>query len=117
MSSRYFLPNVTKTLGGAAGWTTPIQLQSATATGATLRWYKFSDGSLAYTQTVSLGAGTGMRIDPRSVAQLADDSQYSVVVDGSGGTINAIVTEYATGGDNAMAYEGFPQEAATTQSK
>ena len=33
---------------------------------------------------------------------------YAVVADGIGGRIDAIVIELATGGDNAMIYEGFP---------
>ena len=40
-------------------------------------------------------------------ALLEDDAQYSVVATAAGGTITAIVTEFAPGGDNAMAYEGF----------
>ncbi|MBI3522192.1 MAG: hypothetical protein HY071_03710 [Chloroflexi bacterium] len=107
-SARVFLPNVTKTLGGAAGWTTPILLQSVTATSAQLRWYKFSDGSIVHTQTVALTAGAGIRIDPRDVPELPNDTQFAVVVDATGGTVDAIVIELATGGDNAMIYEGFP---------
>jgi len=34
-ATKYFLPNLTKTLGGTQGWTTPILLQSVTATTAT----------------------------------------------------------------------------------
>ena len=68
------------------------------------------------------------RIDPRSLLELADDTQYSVVVDGTGGTVTAVVvqldgstspvrpndstgTRYHTFGDNAMMYEGFPASA------
>ena len=105
--SRFFLPNVTRTLGGSAGWTTPIGLQSVSATGATLEWRRFSDGALAATQNISLPAGTGVVIDPISVAGLTDDTQYAVTVTGTGGTVAAIVMEFASGGDNAMIYEGF----------
>ena len=108
-AAKYYLPNVTKTLGGATGWTTPIQLQSATATGATLRWYRFSDGGLAHTQVVTMSPGSGIRVHPRDIAALANDAQFAVVVEGTGGTITAIVTEFASGGDNAMTYEGFPE--------
>mgnify|MGYP001619965423 CR=1 FL=1 len=108
-AAKYYLPNVTKTLGGATGWTTPIQLQSATATGATLRWYRFSDGGLAHTQVVTMSPGSGIRVHPRDVAALANDAQFAIVVEGTGGTITAIVTEFASGGDNAMTYEGFPE--------
>ncbi len=106
-AAKYFLPNVTRTLGGPAGWTTPILLQSATATGATLQWYRFSDGVPILTQTVAIPAGSGIRIDPLAQSGLADDTQYAVVVTGTGGTVTAIVVELAQGGDNAMIYEGF----------
>ena len=104
---KYFLPNVTRTLGGVDGWTTPILLQSTTATTATLAWYRFTDGVLVTSQSVALTPGSGVRIDPRSVPGLTDDTQYAVVATGSG-NIAAIVVELATGGDNAMIYEGFP---------
>ena len=48
-----------------------------------------------------------IRVDPRDVTALADNTQYSVVADGTGGPIDGIVTEFATGGDSAMIYEGF----------
>jgi hypothetical protein len=112
-ATKYFLPNLTKSLcfcptpTQTTGWTTPILLQSVTATTVTLKWYYFQGGALAYTQTVNLAAGAGTRIDPWTIDQLAPDKQYSVVVDGGTGTLTAIVSEFATGGDNAMMYEGF----------
>ena len=109
-SSRVFLPNVTRTLGGASGYTTPIYLQSGTATAATLKWYRFADGQLAVTQNVPLPVGGGASVDPRNVSGLSDDTQYAVVADGVAGTIYAIVFEQAfTGGDAAFIYEGFAQ--------
>ena len=108
-TGKYYLPNVTRTLGGASGWTTPILLQSSTATSATLQWFRFSDGGLVTTQTVPLTAGGGVRVDPRSVPNLADDTQYAVVATATGGNIAAIVVELANGADNAMIYEGFAQ--------
>ena len=56
---------------------------------------------------IPLTVGGGVRIDPWSFSQLAADKQYSVVVDGGTGTVTAIVSEFASGGDNAMMYEGF----------
>lgn len=106
-ASALFLPNVTRALGGVSGWTTPIMLQSVTATGATIEWRRFSDGSLVTTQTVTLPAGAGIQVDPRSVTGLADNTQYAVTVHGTGGTVSAIVVELASQGDNAMIYEGF----------
>jgi hypothetical protein len=103
---KYFLPNVTRTLGGFDGWTTPILLQSTTATTATLAWYRFTDGVLVTQQSVPLTPGSGVRIDPRAVPGLTDDTQYAVVATSSG-NIAAIVVELANNGDNAMIYEGF----------
>jgi len=107
---KYFLPNVTRTLGGATGWTTPILLQSATATSATLNWFRFVDGTLVTQQNVPLIPGSGVRIDPRNNPSLTDDTQYAVVVTATGGNVAAVVVELATGGDNAMIYEGFPSQ-------
>ena len=107
-ASSFFLPNVTRTLGGANGWTTPILLQTASASGATIQWRRFSDGQLVQTQNVTITAGSGVRIDPRTVSGLSDDTQYAVTVTGVGGTVAAIVTELNfEGGDGAMTYEGF----------
>ena len=60
------------------------------------------------TQNVSVALGSGMRIDPRTVSGLIDDTQYAVTITGTDGTIAAIVSELNfSGGDGAMAYEGF----------
>ena len=111
-ATKLYMPNVTRTLtsgAGDPGWTTPILLQSADATAATLRWYRFSDGSLVTTQAVTLTAGQTTRIDPRSVTGLADNTQYAVTLD-SPGQVVAIVTELnLLAGDNAMIYKGFLQ--------
>jgi hypothetical protein len=49
-----------------------------------------------------------MRIDPRDVLGLADETQFAVVVDALGGTATGIVVELNfQGGDGAMIYEGF----------
>ena len=108
--NRAYLPNVTRTLGGSRGWTTPIVLQSSGATSAMLRWYRFSDGALIARQTVGpFARGAAIRVDPRSVAALSDHTQYGVVVDAKEGNIAALVTELNfEGGDGTMIYEGFP---------
>ncbi len=108
--SRVYLPNVTRTLGGANGWTTPIVLETADAgpRSASLRWYRFADGKLVTQQVVSgITPGVPVRVDPRSVAELSDNTQYAVVLDAQG-PVTAIVEELAgVGGDSAMIYEGF----------
>ncbi len=108
-TSRLYLPNITRALGGASGWTTPIVLQSAGAASAVLRWYRFADGTLAVTQYVPyLVSGGTVRIDPREVSGLEDGSQYAVVVDAAGGAVAAVLELNDLGGDGAMAYEGIP---------
>ncbi|MDP9275637.1 MAG: S8 family serine peptidase [Chloroflexota bacterium] len=109
-NSIFSLPNVTRTLGGPAGWTTPILLQAATANSATLSWRSFRSGAVT-PQTVVLPPSGAVRIDPRSVPGLTEDTQYAVTIRGlrgsDPGTLNAIVIELADGADNAMIYEGF----------
>jgi hypothetical protein len=104
----FFLPNVTRTLGGATGWTTPIIVQSVSATRLTVSWYRFGDGALVTTQSLSVTPEAAIRIDPRTVAGLADDTQYAVLVAGNGGRVVAAVLELNfQGGDGAAIYEGF----------
>lgn len=57
-------------------------------------------------QTLAIAPGSALRVDPRNVSG-SDDTQYAVADTGVGGSINAIVIELATGGDNATIYEGF----------
>jgi hypothetical protein len=113
--NRAYLPNVTRTLGGARGWTTPIVVQSAGATSATLRWYRFADGALVTRQSIGpFARGAAIRVDPRSVPGLSDDTQYGVVVDAKEGNVAALVTELNfEGGDGTMIYEGFAATVAT----
>ncbi len=107
-STVVYFPNVTRTLGGADGWTTPIVLQSVSAATVTLSWYRFSDGTLVTTQSLPVPAGTAVLVDPRLVAGLPDDTQFAVVADGNGGVVTGIVSELNfQGGDGAMVYEGF----------
>ena len=51
-----YLPNITKTLGGATGWVTPFIVQNTGTIGTTLEvsFYKFSDGSCVARRTVLL---------------------------------------------------------------
>src|SRR3989442_2094897 len=106
-----YFPNVTKTLGGANGWTTPIAVQSTGADNVTLKWYRFADGALAYTQVLIFNEyGQTFRIDPRQIPDLPDNTQFAVVATaGPGGQLGiaGIVTELNfSGGDGAMNYEG-----------
>jgi len=108
-STKVYLPNLTRTLGGAEGWTTPFLVQTAGATSVKVSWYRFSDGTLVTTQNLALPANSALRVDPRDVPMLSDDTQYSAVLDGGGQNITAIVTELNySGGDGAMIYAGLP---------
>jgi hypothetical protein len=103
-----FLPNVTRTLGGRDGWTTVIIAQSVSASRLTLSWYRFADGTLVATQRLTIVPGSAIRIDPREVPGLSDDSQYSVVIAGDGGRLVAVVVQLNfQGGDGAAIYTGF----------
>jgi hypothetical protein len=109
-SNRVYLPNITRTLGGPSGWTTPIVVQSQDGFAATLKWYRFADGVLVYTQPLTFGYSSGMsiKVDPRSIPQLTDNTQYAVTVEASAGGVGAVVLELNDrGGDSAMAYEGM----------
>src|SRR5687767_10561417 len=113
LANKLFIPNLTRklTLDPVAdpGWNTPILIQSADATAATLKWYRFADGSLVTTQVVPLTAGATTRVDPRTVVGLTDNTQYAVVLE-SPGQVVAIVTELnLLAGDNAMIYKAFLQ--------
>ncbi|MDP9320317.1 MAG: hypothetical protein M3P16_04390 [Chloroflexota bacterium] len=101
-AATYNLPNVLASYGG---WTTPIYIQSVSATSATLTWKPFLGGA-ATTRTVTLTPGVSVKVDPNiSVPQGA---QYAVTVTANG-SVAAIVMELnASGGDNAMIYGGFP---------
>lgn len=109
-SNRVYLPNITRTLGGPSGWTTPIVVQVQDGFAATLKWYRFADGVLVYTQPLSFGffAGMSIKVDPRSIPQLSDDTQYAVTIEATEGGVGAVVLELNDrGGDSAMSYEGM----------
>ena len=111
-ANRVYLPNITRTLGGPSGWTTPIVVQSQDGWAATLKWYRFADGVLVHTQLLSFGFEPGMsiKVDPRSIPQLSDDTQYAVTIEAARGGVGAVVLELNDrGGDSAMAYEGMVQ--------
>jgi hypothetical protein len=85
------------------------------ASAVRLSWYRFSDGALVTTQTVGgLTYGTSVRVDPRLVPGLADNTQYAVVVEAPFAPVAVIETELNfQGGDGAMAFEAFePAPAA-----
>ena len=91
-----------------AGWTGTIYLQPVTATSATLRWYTVPGGVLAHTQSVQLEHPTATTsVNGWFTDGITPDRQYSVVIETTGGTIAAIVSQWARGADNAAIYEAF----------
>jgi hypothetical protein len=114
-ATKLYAPNVPKGLcycpvpNITAGWTGTIYIQPITATSVTLRWYTVPDGALAHTQTVEFVIPTTAAriVEGWSSNALAPDRQYSVVIETTGGTIAAIVSQVARGGDNAAIYEAF----------
>jgi hypothetical protein len=107
-SRTLYFPNVTRTLGGPTGWTTPIAIQGTGTTNATLKWYRFSDGALVYTQVLIFNEfGQTFKVDPRQIPDLADNTQYAVVATSGFRGMTGVVTELNfSGGDGAMNYEG-----------
>lgn len=114
-SNRIYVPNITRTLGGPTGWTTPIVVQVQDGFAATLKWYRFADGVLVHTQPLSFGFFDGMsiKVDPRTIPQLSDNTQYAVTIEATEGGVGAIVLELNDrGGDSAMSYEGMTAAAS-----
>jgi hypothetical protein len=108
-----FLPNITKTLGGQGGWTTPIVVQNTGEgpTDVTLTFYRFSDGKSVATVTMAgLRPGQSRAFDPRD-ARLPDDTQFSTVVRAASGQVAVAVVEGS--GTSWMAYSGTPTGAST----
>jgi hypothetical protein len=113
--SRIFLPNVTRTLGGTNGWTTPIVVQrpSDGPSSIALRWYRFADGILVKQQVITAPfGGASVRVDPRDVAELSDNTQYAVVVDAKGPVVALVQEMNLSGGASAMIYPGFTSPVA-----
>ncbi len=109
-----FLPNITKTLGGSTGWTTPVVVQNTggAVTDVTLTFYRFSDGKAAATVTLpGLKPGQSRQFDPRSDARLPEDTQFSVVAQATTGQIAVTVIEGS--GTSWMAYSGTPTGGST----
>lgn len=108
-SGTVYLPNITRTLGGPDGWTTPFIVQNlgGSAATASVSFYRFADGSLARRiDGVAIAPGRSQSFVPQIIDGLSDDAQYSVVVQGSAGSeLYAIVNEHQ--GAQAMSYEGL----------
>src|SRR5262245_36968575 len=91
-----YLPNITKTLGGADGWHTPFIVQNigTTTTTLTVKFFRFSDGSLVATRTADVLPGRSFVDSPRDDADLPANSQFSVVITSSAGPVVSVVNEH-----------------------
>src|SRR5437762_6987317 len=88
-----YLPNITKTLGGPAGWQTPFIVQNSGAVNTSLEisWYKFTDGTCAKRINVTQAPGTSYAYIPNNDASVSDNGQWSVVVRSYGTTVVSVV--------------------------
>ena len=109
-----YLPIVTKTLGGPTGWTSPIVVQN-TGFGPTdvgITFYKQSDGSPGPSvRSPQLKPGQAWTFDPRAEAALADNTQFSAVVQASNGQAAATVIQGS--GSSWMSYSGIATGTST----
>ena len=108
-NARVLLPAVMKNGGGPGGWNGTTYVQSTTATQATARWFNVATGDIAATQQLVLVPGQTLKIDPRTVPGLPDQSTFAVTIDANGPIAAVVFQQAATGGDASMIYEGFPQ--------
>jgi hypothetical protein len=105
---RLFLPNVTRRLGGSDGWYHSAGAAERDRDEPASLLVQVRRRSLAASQDIPITPKQSVRIDPREVLGLANETQYAVVVDAAGGTATGIVVELNfQGGDGAMIYEGF----------
>lgn len=110
--STVYLPNITKTLGGASGWHTPFSIQNTghTATQIEVSYYRFSDGTLVTCRTVAqVSPGQVVTDEPNDDPDLADDTQFSVVIRSKDAPVVATVDQLRGSGatTQAFSYAGF----------
>src|ERR1051326_8123901 len=92
-----YLPNITKTLGGAAGWYTPFIVQNVgvASTDLEVSFFRFSDGTLVACRRVSgLAPFRSFADVPNNDLDLPADSQFAVVVRSFGADVIAVVNEH-----------------------
>lgn len=111
-----YLPNITKTLGGATGWVTPFIVQNVGFYSTTLEvsFYGFGDGALVACRKISgLEPGRSFADVPNNDVDLPGNSQFSVVVRSFGSEIVSVVNEQAGTGDRAeaLSYVGLTSGA------
>jgi len=116
LSPRALVPVALRRIGGPAGWSTRLVAYAGAPAQLTVRAFAVPSGDLKATFPATIGASGATSFDLNGVAGLADDTQYSVTIDGGGVPITAVALERAsTGGDAFMAYEavGVPALSST----
>src|SRR6266508_96187 len=110
-----YLPNITKTLGGASGWHTPFIVQNVGSQSTTLsvKYYSFSTGSLVVQHGGTIQPGRSFVDSPRDATDLPDNSQFSVVITSVGAQVVAVVNEHQGPGacNEALSYAGVSSGA------
>lgn len=109
-----YLPNITKNY---AGYNTVLYIQNvgtSNLTDVSVKFTPFGAGS-AVTKTYSLNAGASVEIDPTTVAELTDNTQYSAVVSSAttGASLAAVVNQVAPVEGTEAAYSGFTSGSTT----
>jgi len=110
-----YLPNVTKTLGGAQGFQTPFIVQNSDIMSTTLEvtFYKFSDASCVTRRSVpNLAPGASFADVPNNDSDLPDNTQFSVTVRSFGSTVVSVVNQHK-GSVEADAYSAASTGAST----
>ncbi len=117
-TSRVYLPNITKTLGGPAGWVTPFYVQNVgnNIGDVVVAFYRFSDGSQVACRTVrGISPGEVVTDNPNTEVDLPDNTQFAVVVTSYGAPVVATVNQLQGSGPTteALSYSGVSAGATT----
>lgn len=106
-----YLPNITRMLGGRFGWHTPFIIQNvgSVATNLSVKYYRFSDGSLVATRTATVQSGRSFVGSPNDEGDLPENAQFSVVITSTGAPVVAVVNEHQGQGAaaEALSYSGI----------
>lgn len=106
-----YLPNITKTLGGPLGWTTPFYIQNTgqVATDLDVVFFRFADGAQVAQRSISaLAPGATYADGPNADPDLSANTQFSVVIRSYGSSIVAVVAQIQGTGTTteALMYTG-----------
>ena len=114
-----FLPDITKTLRGSAGWVTPFIVQNVGVkrTALEVSFFRFSDGALVTCRKITdLAPATSFADFPNADTDLPADSQFAVVVKSFGSEVVAVVNEHqglGTPRAEALSYNGLTTGATS----